>query len=291
MNFFTIGDIENLTNIKAHTLRVWEQRYGLCNCKRKESSHRYYDGEDLKQILRIAWLYHQGVKISHIASLSADDIRKKALGEGYVPTQHSIYVNRLLESSIDLDEPAFSMYLRESIGVFGLEATMLRVIFPFLKKIGLFWLTGHVIPSQEHFASSIITRTLCSSIEKLPDITASPTGKSVLMFTPPGEYHEIPLLFMQYLLKKKNVRHANLGSAVSLEVLKTYCGQQHASSLYFHLITNLTKYDINAYLQQLSDAFPDKKIYCSGFACENCSVLPANVVLLASETALSEFAG
>src|SRR6478672_1605934 len=110
MNNFSIKDIERLSGIKAHTLRIWEQRHGLCFCKRKESQHRFYDNEDLKQILRIAYLYHNGYKVSRIASLSPEEIKKLAntsMGDNV----EDLVINQMIEASIDYDQPKFENIL------------------------------------------------------------------------------------------------------------------------------------------------------------------------------------
>src|SRR5438105_12129127 len=120
MNNFTIKDIERLSGIKAHTLRIWEQRHGLCFCKRKESLHRYYDNEDLKQILRIAYLYHHGYKISRIATFSKDEIKKLATtnsGEN----NYDIFINQMIEASIDYDQPRFEKIIHNALLHLGFE--------------------------------------------------------------------------------------------------------------------------------------------------------------------------
>ena len=289
MDFFSIGDIENLTNIKAHTIRMWEQRYGICSCKRKHSQHRYYDGDDLKLILRIAWLYHSGQKISHIACLSSDEIRRRALGTGTQPATYEMYVNRLMESSIDFDTHAFEENLQETISKFGFETAILKVIFPFLEKLGLFWLTGHVIPAQEHFASALITQKICLAIDQLPKHKNAKTNRRILLFQPSGEYHEIPLLFMAYQLKKNEIDYVYMGSSVRIETLGSFCAEVPVTELYFHLITNLTRNDIDTYLHQLVEAIPDKQIFCSGFSCNASVQVPANVRILKTNEELMEY--
>jgi len=289
MNFFSISDIENLTNIKAHTIRTWEQRYGICSCKRKESKHRYYDGDDLKQILRIAWLYQNGHKISHIACLSSVEIKNRALGTGNSNSSYEIHINRLMESSIDLDSEAFEENLHEAINEYGFEKSILHIVFPFLNKLGLFWLTGHVIPAQEHFASYFISQKTCIAIDQLPRKENIKTNRRVLLFTPMGEFHEIPLLFMSFLLKQNGIPYVYMGSAVTVETLIFYCRHQSVTELYFHLITNLTKYDIDEYLQKLADAFPDKQIICSGVSCNASVRVPKNVKILMTDEELLEY--
>lgn len=289
MNNFTISDIENLTRIKAHTLRIWEQRYNLLVPKRTETGHRYYDGEDLKSILRVAWLYHHDYKISRISKMSLEEIREKALGLDNNSIGPEQLLNRLLESSIDFNEQEFMQTLDQSIAQQGFQSTMLQIIFPFLKKLGLFWLTGHVIPSQEHFASALIIRKLLYETDQLPQQLN--TGKrKVVLFTPVGEHHEIPLLFVRYLMKKTGIRMAYLGANIPVETLKDYCiKKKQVTEIYFHLITNLTRTDLTVYLEQLHREIPEVGIYFSGIRPDITSRLPDGVYYLDSQEAILNY--
>jgi DNA-binding transcriptional MerR regulator len=115
MNLFSIRDIENLTGIKAHTLRIWEQRYNLFCPKRRESNHRFYDCEDLKHLLRIAYLYNQGHKISQIACCSPEEMARLALEIKPDTDNYEIFINQLTEASIDLDQPRFDKILHNLV--------------------------------------------------------------------------------------------------------------------------------------------------------------------------------
>jgi DNA-binding transcriptional MerR regulator len=276
MNCFSIRDIENLTGIKAHTLRMWEQRYQLCCCKRRRSRHRFYDNEDLKYILRIAYLYNNGYKISQIVGFSEEEIRRLALELRENSDNSEIYINQLTEAAIDLDQPRFEKLLHTLVLHAGFEKSVLKVLFPLLKRIGVLWLTGHVIPAQEHFASALILKKMMLAIDGLekPVYTG---GRLVLLFTPAGELHEIPLLFMQYMLKKNGVPYIYLGKNVSLEMLQWICCRHPVTQLYFHVITNLTKCDMKEYVCKLSQRFPDKEIVFSGSHACQCHGAPVNV--------------
>ncbi len=269
MNLFSIGDIENLTQIKAHTLRIWEQRHGLCIGKRRESRHRFYDGDDLKQILHIALLYKKGKKISHISKLSKEEIRLSALSLSDNSDKFEVYITRLIETSIDMDPIGFVAVVNEAITHTGMETAVMEIIFPFLKKIGMLWLTGHAMPAQEHFASSIITQKIISETDKLPFNTHPQTKRRVLLFTPVGEYHEMPLLFMKFLLKKNNIPHTYMGKSIEINTLLEYCSKQDVTELFFVLITNLTHTSLNNYIKQLLNYFPNKKISCAGYSCSS----------------------
>lgn len=280
MNVFTIRDIENLTGIKAHTLRIWEQRYNLINPKRKKSQHRFFDNEDLKFILRIAYLYNNGYRISQIACFNEEEIKKMALEFKCGEPNYDIFINQLTEASIDFDQQRFDKILHNLVLHAGFEKSVTCVLFPLLRKIGLLWLTGHVIPAQEHFASALIIKKFMVAIDGLerPVYTG---GRRVLLFTPEGEHHEIPVLFMQYLLKKNGVPYIYCGKCTSTETLDHICRQQPVTQLYFHLITNLIRCDMKEYLCKLAKQFPDKEIFFAG-SCSNapCEAPPANVRLL-----------
>lgn len=288
MNFFSISDIENLTGIKAHTLRIWEQRYNLLIPKRKESRHRQYDNEDLKYILRVAFLYHNGYKISRIASLSEDEVKKLALDTTSGKENYQVFVNQLTEASIDFDQPRFDKILHNLILHLGFEKTVIQILFPLLNKIGLLWMTDKVSPAQEHFASAIVVRKILvatDGLDRLPD----ETSRKVLLFSPEGEHHEIPVLFMQYLLKKNGVFSIYAGKDVRLEVLRDFCLQHRITQLHCHLVTNLLSSDLNAYLAKLSHAFPDKEIYFSGPQARKVSSPPANIKVLTDAAAMLAF--
>ena len=116
MNRFSIKDIENLTAIKAHTWRIWEQRYNIGIPQRKDSNHRYYDNENLKQILRISFLYHSGFKVSKIASLAEEEIRRTALERDTAKNENEFYVKEMLEASVDMDAEMLSTRRGENMG-------------------------------------------------------------------------------------------------------------------------------------------------------------------------------
>ena len=288
MNQFTIKDIENLSGIKAHTWRIWEQRYGLGMPQRKESNHRFYDNENLKQILRISYLYHTGTKISKIASFEPDELRDRALASTSDENQHEYYLKELVEASIDLDEERFERTFVEAIERLGLENTFLKVLYKFQEKIGMLWLTDHVIPAQEHFTSNIIRQKIAVAIDSLP-LPKNSLKKKVLLFTPLKEHHEIPLQFLHFNLRKNNTRVIYFGSNVSLQTLELFKGQSSFTHLLFHLVTNLTNHNPEEYLQDLSALFPDKTIVMSGALAQYVTVTPPNVILLKSFEDLMSF--
>lgn len=289
MNFFSISDIQNLTGIKAHTLRIWEQRYKLLHPKRKESKHRLYDNEDLKYILRIAFLYHNGYKISKIAGFSEEEIKKMALDTTSGKVNYQVFVNQLIEASIDFDQPRFEKILHNLILHLGFEKTVIQILFPLLNKIGLLWMTDKVSPAQEHFASALVVKKILGAVDGLDKPAGDKGSRKVLLFAPEGEHHEIPLLFMQYQLKKNAVPFVYVGKNACLEALKDFSLQHNPTQLYCHLVTNLLSSDLNGYLKRISSAFPDKELFFSGPQARKVDTVPFNMCLLKDEEAMLAF--
>ena len=280
MNQFTIRDIENLCGIRAHTLRVWERRYGIVRPRRKESRHRIYDTDDLRHILRISHLYHRGYKISKIAAMSPEEIRTQTL-ESQNKSNYESLISQLMETSVDMDEPRFCEVLDQGIRNLGTEQFMIHVIYPFLQMIGLLWMTGNVIPAQEHFASNLIRNCISRQLEALSPVSRGNGGTTVL-FCPPGEHHEIPLLFMQYLLTAQGKRCVNLGSNTSEDVIARYVERNAVKTLLVHLITNFTARTPEAYLQALLEGFPEQRIIASGPVFRNAGVSDSRLEYLGS---------
>jgi MerR family transcriptional regulator, light-induced transcriptional regulator len=278
MNYFTIKDIENLSGIKAHTLRIWERRYQFLNTSRKESGHRYYTDEDLKHLLRISSLYHTGVRISDIDRMSAEEIRELVYVKGKT-NSYTPMINLLLESCIDLNDETFMEVLRHSILQLGFETALKQVAYPLLQKIGNLWLTDHLRPVQEHFASSRIRNEIVSNIDKLP----APGGGNpwnFLIFTPEGEEHEIPVLLGHYMARKNGWAVTYAGTNVSNDVLKAIVGRKTITHLYFHIITNLTNSRFEDYIAQLTQQFPNLPVICSGPAVTPMNALKQQVFTL-----------
>jgi DNA-binding transcriptional MerR regulator len=281
MNHFTIKDIENLSAIKAHTWRIWEQRYNIALPQRKDSNHRFYDSDNLKQILRISYLYHSGIKISRIAKLSAEEMNAIALRGLSREEAHEYYIKELLECSFDFDEERFERIFQDFVEQIGIEEAIVKVIYPYQQKIGVLWLTNHVIPSQEHFTSNIIRQKILVALDQLAEVESN-NSTEIALFTPKDEQHEIPLLFIFYLLKKGGNKVIYFGKNISTSVVKQYAATKPFTHLMFHLVTNFTDKNPDEYLEELSEVFPDKQIIMSGTQVQYVDKKPANVRLLQS---------
>lgn len=291
MNTFSIRDIENLCGIRAHTLRIWEQRYQFLRPKRKAGNHRLYDSEDLKYLLRISFLYHHGHKPSVLARLNDAALIQLIDKQPPSPASHEIFINKLFEASLDYDQIAFEQTLSDVILHMGFEKAIGRVVFPFLIRIGRLWLSGHVVPAQEHFVSAIIMRRLFVAIDDLDSLPPGPRAKdAIVLFTPSDEFHELPLLFMRYLMKKNGLPVIYFGHNTSLGELQHYCAARPVSTLYFHLVTNLLHCKPEQYVRKLLEAFPGKTIVLSGSLGESLKDRFPRLRILATTAEMEAFA-
>ncbi|WP_207493198.1 MerR family transcriptional regulator [Aridibaculum aurantiacum] len=289
MNHFTIRDIENLTGIKAHTWRIWEQRYQLCLPDRKESNHRFYDAERLRQILRISYLYHSGVKISKLAKMNDGELSTLAMQENQQGPTTDFYVKELLEAAVLSDDETFEKVSSHVFDTLNTEDAILKVIYPYLERVGVLWITEHLVPAQEHFSSSILRNKIIAAIDSLPPVRN--TGKeNIVLFTPEKEYHELPLLFIHYLLKKNGKRVTYFGCNIKLKELKHFAENKEVTTFHFHLLTNLTNKDAQEYLSYIASAFPDKSVVISGIQAAQVHNKPANARTLNSMKAILDYA-
>lgn len=262
MNSFTIKDLENLSGIKAHTIRIWEQRYSFLKPLRTDTNIRYYNNEELKRLLNVALLNKYGFKISHIDKMGDTEIGEKILSLNQVQAQQERIMNELVQQMVDLDMGKFEALLNSYIVTRGIEKTITQIIFPFMEKIGILWLTNHINPAQEHLVSNIIRQKLIVGIENIT--CSSKADKSVLLFLPEGEYHELGLLFMHYLLKGRGVNVIYLGSSIPLNDVELVAKLTKPDYLYCHLTTVGHKFNFDRFITTAAKKFAEIPLIISG---------------------------
>lgn len=263
MGNYSIKDLEYLSGIKAHTLRIWEQRYGIIIPKRTATKIRYYDDLDVRQLLNVAFLNHNGYKISKIAKLSAKEINALVEDIAVSSADYNTQIATLILAMVNLDEQRFNQVIKLQSEMEGFEQTALQIIFPFLTRVGILWQTGDVNPAQEHFISGLIRQKLLAAIDNF-GVEYKENTKKFLLFLPEGEWHEIGLLFAYYLIKKRNHKVLYLGQSMPFGDL--------ASTIEVYepqiLVTSITSCPVGnkvvGYAKQLFTAFPNQTIVLSG---------------------------
>lgn len=262
MDSFTIKDLSNLSGIKAHTIRIWEQRYNFLKPSRSETNIRYYSNEELRTILNIALLNKYGFKISHIDKMSAAEMSEKILLLNQAEAREEKIINNLVNFMISMDMDSFATELEGYTEDKGLEKMIMNVIFPFLEKIGILWLTNHINPAQEHLVSNVLRQKLIAAIDKCKP--AEPSAKKVLLFLPEGEHHEMGLLFIHYLLKRKAVSVIYLGADLPLKDLAYVVERKKPDYIYCHLTSLGPNFRFDRFLFDLQHHFKPIPIIISG---------------------------
>ncbi len=288
MNAFTIKDLENLSGVKAHTIRIWEQRYSFLKPQRTGTNIRYYSNEELKVILNVAILNKYGYKISHIDKMDMEEINRNIVTLSYTNAQQERTVKELISFMIDLNLDAFEELLDNNIQSKGIETIINNVIFPFLEKIGVLWLTSHINPAQEHLVTNIIRQKIVVGIENT--VAKSEADKLALLFLPEGEHHELGLLYVHYLLKSRGVKTLYLGANVPLADLNFIVQLKKPDYIYSHLTGAAANFNFEKFFKNLHSGIPDTPVVISGsITLGYKKALPANIQFKKSLAEVLEF--
>jgi MerR family transcriptional regulator, light-induced transcriptional regulator len=262
MNAFTIKDLENLSGIKAHTIRIWEQRYTFLRPQRTGTNIRYYNNDELKTLLNVALLNKYGFKISHIDKMNEVEMKDRILSLSQAQAQQERIINELIQSMVDLDIESFETILDNYIMARGIERSITQIIFPFLEKIGILWATNHINPAQEHLVTNIIRQKLIVGIES--SNTHMRVNKSILLFLPEGEHHELGLLFIYYLLRSRGVKVLYLGANVPVNDVEYVVKAKNPDIAYTHLTSLANNFNFEKFLNNLSGKVKGIPVVVSG---------------------------
>jgi DNA-binding transcriptional MerR regulator len=285
---FTIKELESLSGIKAHTIRIWEQRYQFLKPSRTLTNIRTYSNDELKTLLTVALLNKHGYKISRIDQMRPDQRRQEVLQLNNEEAKAEQVVNDLIGAMIDLDFIQFEILLTEHIAQHDIFTTISGVVFCFLEKVGILWQTNRINPAHEHIATCIVRQKVVSAIDQLP--VSNKTTPLFLLFLPEGEHHELGLLFVYYLLKKRNVPVIYLGANVPLKDVTYVVEHKAPERLYMHLSSFPLKQNFSKYIQTLSERVNGTHVLLSGALIEwHNKPLPHNIQPLKSLTAVTSY--
>lgn len=286
MSVFSIKDIEAVSGIKSHTLRIWEQRYGIIAPKRTDTNIRYYDDDDLKFIINISILNKQGMKISEIAKLSRDQINEAILKLTNHPDTNSqnSQVKSLVSAMLSYDEYEFHKILTTSIIQQGIEHTMMNVVFPFLVEVGILWQVGSVHPANEHFATNIIKQKLYVAIDGNVGRFAE-NRKRFLLFLPEQEQHSIGLLFANYVLRSRGHDVLYLGQEVPLADLQDAFKNVKLDYILTQLTSSHLTIDKERFVSELTAHWPKAEVLLAGIQFNQDANFPARTRLIPNMSA------
>ena len=261
---FTIKELESLSGIKAHTIRIWEQRYHFLRPERTQTNIRTYNNDELKILLTVALLNKYGYKISRIDEMQPEQRANAVLRLPQPEAYKEHIINRLLGYMVDFKNGAFEDALNEYIGKHGIEETVSTIIFGFLEKVGVLWQTNKIIPVQEHIVSNIIRQKIVTAIDSLPFVQKQ--KPLFILLLPENEYHELGLLFVHYVLRKNGIPVIYLGANVPLKDALYLIKLKEPQYLYLHLTSLPRQLAFQKYLNSLSTQLQRNQILLSGSA-------------------------
>ena len=267
MGAYYIKDLESITGIKAHTIRIWEQRYNLVIPKRTATNIRFYDDEDVKLLLNIALLNKKGLKISKIANLSISEIHSEALEKCKKRNDNDDLINSLLLATYNLSEKAFNKVFSSYIMKVGFDNAITKLAFPFLQRLGDLWVSNALHPALEHFASNIIKQKLQIAI--LGQSKKVSNCKKFILFLPPGEMHEFGLLYANYVLRSYGHDVIYLGQNVPItDLYKTF---ESVNADYILTVFSICNSDLEPikFVNDVHSQLPHVKIILAGVKLRN----------------------
>lgn len=276
---YSIKDLEVLSGVKAHTIRIWEKRYNLLVPDRTDTNIRYYSDNDLRRMLNISLLVRTGYKISKVATWNDEKINEKVFEIAKRKTSESEYIDRLILHMVNFDNRRFYHLTSDVINQLGFEDAVTKVFFEFFVRVGTYWQVGSIFPAQEHYVTNIFRQKLIAEIDKLG--IESSRDSTILFFLPENELHEMSLLFYSYLAQKMGYHVIYLGQFVPWNDLEKIQEQVKIDYCFTAFINSVVKEDLENYLVSLKELFNSQKIFITGWQLQlHQPALPRNVKIV-----------
>ena len=251
---FSIKDLENISGIKAHTIRIWEKRHGLLSPTRTDTNIRRYSLASLQKLLNITLLYNNGFKISRIASLEKDEISIMVREIALKSNSEQVAINAFKLSMVNFDSSLFDVTYEEILLQNDFEFVFINVFMPLMSELGILWQTNAISPSHEHFITNLIKQKVHIQTEFLQkDDIDKQNSKLFVLFLPEDEIHDLGLLFLNYLILKNGYKTIFLGQSLQTESLETLINLTNDICFVTYLTVEPNKDDINFYIKDFND--------------------------------------
>ena len=251
---FSIKNLENISGIKAHTIRIWEKRYNLLSPERTNTNIRKYSLDSLRRLLNITLLYNNGIKISKIAKLSETEIPVLVRDLSLKSKSEQTSINALKLSMVNFDSLLFDLTFNELIKVKDFEFVYMKIFVPLMTELGILWQTGAISPSHEHFITNLIKQKIHVLTDLIQSKIKHPKNEPCfVLFLPENEIHELSLLFLNQLILSKGFKTIFLGQSLPTNSLTTL----FSSASKLHFVTFCTvepgPFKIDAFLKDFNE--------------------------------------
>lgn len=288
MSKYSIKDLEKITGVKAHTIRVWERRYAIIQPERTETNIRYYSDNDLKRLLNIAMLNDAGIKISHLAKLTSIDLETKVMELSRSNKVEAFAIEKLTMATVNFNEDLFESILSKSILEQGMEDTITNVLFPFFERVGILWQVGSISPAQEHFISNLIRQKLFSAIDSCSGQRVE-NAKKIIFYLKEDELHEVSILFYNYIARRNGLRTLYLGQDLPFKDLISAVDDYKPNLIVTSFISPINPESLNKYLMNLSQSLDKVELNVTGLQLKQDEIIvPQNITILDSPDKFKE---
>ncbi len=223
---FSIKNLENISGIKAHTIRIWEKRYNLLEPDRTDTNIRRYSLSSLQKLLNVTLLYKHGLKISKIAKLDEEEIPILVRDIALKSSSEQVAINAFKLSMVNFDSVLFDATFDEIIARSDFNHTFLKIFLPLMSELGILWQTGAISPAHEHFITNLVKQKIHIQTEILQRSQGANKNDNIfVLFLPENEIHELAILFVNYYILSQGYKTIFLGQSIttdSLETILTY---------------------------------------------------------------------
>ena len=271
-NVFSIKDLENLSGIKAHTIRIWEKRYNILQPMRTDTNIRFYDLASLQKLLNITLLHNYGYKISKISKLPEDKIPMLVREIVSEKSAKSHAINAFKMSMMNFDQTLFVNTYNTLLSEKSFREIFYDVFIPLIQEIGYLWQTDTISPAHEHFISYLIKQKLLINTEKVQVLEPTRTEKVFVLYLPMNEIHELGLMYLNYEIILQGYKTIYLGESVPIESLKDIKKFFDKVTYIAYMTVKPEKEELNDYLNELKSVVLDgteDELWCIGRMTEN----------------------
>ncbi|MFN3639614.1 MAG: MerR family transcriptional regulator [Flavobacterium sp.] len=253
-NVFSIKDLENLSGIKAHTIRIWEKRYNVLQPMRTDTNIRYYDLKALQKLLNITLLHNHGYKISKISKMPDDKIPAMVREIVSDKSAKSHAINAFKMSMMNFDQTLFFNTYNTLLSEKSFREVFFEVFIPLIQEIGFLWQTDTISPAHEHFISYLIKQKLLINTEKVQIQEPTRTDKVYVLYLPSNEIHELGLMYLNYEIILQGYKTIYLGESVPIDSLKDIKKFFDKVTYIAYMTVKPEKEELNNYLNELKSS-------------------------------------
>lgn len=256
-NVFSIKDLENLSGIKAHTIRIWEKRYNVLEPMRSDTNIRSYDIRNLQKLLNIVLLHNYGYKISKIATLDQKDMNKLATDIISEKSAKNHAISTFKMAMMNFDQSLFFNTYNQLLNEKSFKEVFYTVFIPLMQELGFLWQTETITPAHEHFITYLIKQKLLINTEKVQILEPTKTDRVFVLFLPLNEIHELGIMYLNYEILLNGYQTIYLGESIPITSLTDLKNSFEKITFLSYLTVEPNQEEVNNFVQEFQTTILD----------------------------------